>query len=624
MHSVTVFLGFCLALTVALALPSPQIQHGESKASESHRLRPVRANLNDQQLKSVITLRHLATLQPRDWFSDLIRETLNLTVKELLAKTEETFKALDRVTNGGLQQLKQVLELATPEEQTEINKIINSTIGGILNQSNEFLKDLGLVLPNISSMKATRYDAAADIILALLGVSLEELIIAIANAMECSLDLIDRAIIDLTALAQQAGPNVAGALTEISVSFKNEGANWLIPMVDQLHQLVSSTGGGCTRSRQTNPVNIQGGDDMLAKTVSLMLGIRIKTAAFQAEDAFPKLVKILESTRDILERTLAPEVQTKVMAIYDNAIDDVIRQAKPIFETLLQFQEPARRDHAFVYNLLNSVLGIGLDNFKNYLRFASNQIESTIKTATTEMFVASISGGIMPALDVWKILHGKLIAAKLVSKPLRDTLKPLLDSPEEEYADGSDEWSNPDGALYNRDALINTVSMLLNFNVSDATRELKIALQGLDSLMEASLHDLDQILPYEEMPHLRSEILGIMNNTLTEIHIALQPMFDVLLPFLPDTTRSNRDIALNIYTAINRLDGTQFLSYCSLTSTKIPLLTSEATYLIQTAASKASSEVQRDLLTLLQRSDEATDVILKPFLDSLGHIITPF
>ncbi|CAL8108439.1 unnamed protein product [Orchesella dallaii] len=621
MRGITIFLGFCLALTVALALPAPQSQHGGNRASETERIRPrpLRPRVSDPQIRSIIPLHHFSSLQPRDWFSDLIRQTLNMSVKELLAKTEETFKQLDRVTNEGVEKLTQVLTLATPAMKDKIGQITSNAIQKLFDQIIPFLQDLGLVLPNISSIKAARYDAAADIIFALLGITLEDLVTAITNAMDSSLDLLEGTIIDLQALAGEAGPGVGPSLIEVSNSFREEGLRWLIPMLDQLRQIVPVT---TKRTILDKSIDIQNRDDMLDRTISLMLGINIKLAASEAEIVLPKLINVLKSTRDVLNRTLTPEVQMKVMPIYNNAMDDVIRQAKPIFKTLLHFQEPARRDQTFIYNLLNSMLGIGADNFKTYLRFAANQIESTITNATKEMFVQSIYGGIKPAMDVWIILNGKKDAAKMISQPLLDILAPLVDNEEEEFVEDSEEWSNPDGTLFNRDALIDGVSDILTFSVSDATRELKVALERLDRLMETSLIELDDILEDEDS-NLRSDILGIMNDTLTEIHIAMQPMLDVLLPFLPDLTRSNRDVALSIYRGINGLDATRFLQYCSVAAIRIPLLTQNATYLIEIAASSASDTTQRDIIHLLQRSDNQTKAIMKPFLDIVGHIITP-
>lgn len=73
--------------------------------------------------------------------------------------------------------------------------------------------------------------------------------------------------------------------------------------------------------------------------------------------------------------------------------------------------------------------------------------------------------------------------------------------------------------------LCTQTSTLLGFQVSEATEILKTALEHLDELTDGALGELEMIL-YDEESGLRQEILGVMNETLANIHITLQPMLD--------------------------------------------------------------------------------------------------
>lgn len=68
-------------------------------------------------------------------------------MKELLAKVETTFKNLDRVTNQGVEEVKKVSLLASPGIRDELSAITGDVIDQIFHIIDEFLVDLGMVLP---------------------------------------------------------------------------------------------------------------------------------------------------------------------------------------------------------------------------------------------------------------------------------------------------------------------------------------------------------------------------------------------------------------------------------------------------------------------------------------------
>lgn len=68
--------------------------------------------------------------------------------------------------------------------------------------------------------------------------------------------------------------------------------------------------------------------------ISSFLGFHVELGAWQADETLSGISVLLEATRDELTDALAlsDEVQTKVMNIYDNAVDDVIQDIQPIFK----------------------------------------------------------------------------------------------------------------------------------------------------------------------------------------------------------------------------------------------------------------------------------------------------
>ncbi len=100
-------------------------------------------------------------MHTRSFFTDMIRATLNMSVKELLLYVEETYKDLDSVTKQGVDALNNVLPLASPQIRDKIVEIRNNALIKVFETIGELLKDLGSVLPALS-FNYSIHDPAAD------------------------------------------------------------------------------------------------------------------------------------------------------------------------------------------------------------------------------------------------------------------------------------------------------------------------------------------------------------------------------------------------------------------------------------------------------------------------------
>lgn len=67
---------------------------------------------------------------------------------------------------------------------------------------------------------------------------MEELVTTIAHALNRSLELLDSTIASFRQLASKAKPEVAAGLNHIANEYLNQGRSIIIPMLDQLLQLV--------------------------------------------------------------------------------------------------------------------------------------------------------------------------------------------------------------------------------------------------------------------------------------------------------------------------------------------------------------------------------------------------
>lgn len=178
-----------------------------------------------------------------------------------------------------------------------------------------------------------------------------------------------------------------------------------------------------------------------------------------------------------------------------------------------------------------------------------------MKVASTKIISTSVKAGLPVVLKITQILTQSFRAAKIMIEPLVQLLKPAMEQKNYEVRNETEDdiWSEKDGSLYNRDAIFKAVCMqhltiiisksmndtsymkikffkqaseILEFDVTEATKTLKTALEGLDQLMELGLQELGTILTTADIS-LGKDILMVMNETLTDIHITLQPMLDV-------------------------------------------------------------------------------------------------
>lgn len=95
-----------------------------------------------------------------DYFADLIRSTLNWTVKELLVNIDGTFKALDGITRQGIDEIL-LVEQTNPNIAQSLQSIRYNIASQAFQSISDFLKDLSNVLPALQS-KITTHDSASD------------------------------------------------------------------------------------------------------------------------------------------------------------------------------------------------------------------------------------------------------------------------------------------------------------------------------------------------------------------------------------------------------------------------------------------------------------------------------
>lgn len=91
--------------------------------------------------------------KPKDWFENIIKETLDMSVRDLFLLTQRTFNDLNSVTESGMSEMKKIGDEASSEVQLELRKVEEQVTKKIFEIAGKLLIDLGNVLPSLTGIR---------------------------------------------------------------------------------------------------------------------------------------------------------------------------------------------------------------------------------------------------------------------------------------------------------------------------------------------------------------------------------------------------------------------------------------------------------------------------------------
>jgi len=179
---------------------------------------------------------------PQDYISDLIWYLLQLTVGAFLTIVRATVIQVTQYILNGQNRLEDVLSQMDETTRAELQAILQNNMVRVAEISGPIVANLSAVLPSLSLAQGEEQSDPstadpADIIRAILGITLEQLLREIRVILQSCDALLIQTIRGLTNIASRVDPNIAQILQTTSTEM-NRARDLIRPVINNLVQIV--------------------------------------------------------------------------------------------------------------------------------------------------------------------------------------------------------------------------------------------------------------------------------------------------------------------------------------------------------------------------------------------------
>jgi len=183
-------------------------------------------------------------IYPKDWLTDVISQLLGISVSDLLKLINSTLIGMENLVEEAVDVLQKIMSSVNPEAQAELQEIINVALAEVLELIQPILDQMGQVIPVITKEVQTR-DLISDIILAILGITLEELLTRVTEALADLNIILNQTLETLSEVAGKVNESSSKEIEAVSDNMVEDARQLLSPLLNMLRQIFPESIPGC-------------------------------------------------------------------------------------------------------------------------------------------------------------------------------------------------------------------------------------------------------------------------------------------------------------------------------------------------------------------------------------------
>ncbi|OXA50512.1 uncharacterized protein LOC110853959 [Folsomia candida] len=628
MRPATFFAIFCVSLVATLAIPVSN-QNGIANSPASIALSDKENGVKPLQLIQVTTIM-------QDPLSNKIQERLGMTAGQFLTVIDNTMLQVQELINVGMMQLHQVHSRVDLNTQRRIQEIVQKALEDSLKFMQPVLRDLSIVLPNITG-RITIMNVA-DLINALLNITFEDFLQSIRTVLSDSSAILTATINELNSIALTQTQAVADELRSISNAYLVRSRDLIRPVYTNLEEVL---GPASTPS-------------MMAFVMSGSLGFDVVTTAQHLDMALVDVESILTDFVTQINLSLGmanPNIRNKVNLILKRAIRDVEAIIDPILKVFLHFMplsSETKKDQSLYRDLSSSLLGVSLEDFLFYIDFAIPKVREIYTAAVSEIRTEYAETNPLLVLHINLLMDITMGKVERSVQPFVATISPILGEKRwvtvEEFVEITNQRSNTRQNVfcnfsmrtgYNMQLIIHLISKILGFDVVIAAQEMSTALNELDYVYKQAAKQINGLIS-DLHPFIGAEVNRILNVSLTTTHNTMQPAIDVFAPFVPAPGRPDKDVVREIIAILEGLKYDKFRNYAQSAPEKMAVIAKstmsnvhqiiEAGRMTKNGRPEQAPSPSDPLVMvdkIMNRTASATQQIARPFYEIIAPIFEP-
>jgi len=242
------FLVELVGLALVCAMPGPGL-HRAQISGPGAAAAQLAARRSQEVARAPLTIAEVIAYflrMTRNWFSELILNLLGITASELIKQINYTMVGMDNLVEEAVEQLEKIMRKVGDDVKPELEAILTHALARSLEIMEPILDQLKQIIPNLPPSPAAgavsvrepgTMDFVSDLIEAILGISLEELITNINHVFIESDKLLTETFLALSEVAKKVSVEIAAELELIIDDIVIKAQELVRPLLVTLGQL---------------------------------------------------------------------------------------------------------------------------------------------------------------------------------------------------------------------------------------------------------------------------------------------------------------------------------------------------------------------------------------------------